>query len=273
MEKITDKKKSWYNHWFGSPYYHILYKHRDAEEAEHFLDNLADRLELKKECRILDMACGSGRHSLYLSQKGFKVTGIDLSDENIASAKKKSDLAGFRGKEHKKAEFVVHDMRKIFKKNYFDVVLNLFTSFGYFEDRRDDLKILVAANTALKSQGIFVLDFMNVKKIIPRLKRRETKTMDSVKFTISRSVKKGFIIKKIKVEDLPGPEPGLKGRKVRASGTVKFFQEKVRALTLRDFEKYFLRAGFVVRNIFGDYDLSNFDGKNSARLIFVLAKK
>lgn len=271
MEKITGKKQSWYNRWFSSPYYHILYKHRDEREAEHFLDNLSGYLKLKKGCRIMDMACGLGRHSLYLSRKGYKVTGLDLSRENIAGAKKKSAP---RRKGREKAEFVVHDMRKIYKKNAFDVILNLFTSFGYFEDEKDDLKILMAANAGLKRKGIFVLDYMNVEKIIPRLKRREIKITGDMKFNISRHVKKGFIIKKIRIEDLTPPHSEMRGkRKAQPPGTETFFEEKVRALALPDFEKYFREAGFVVRNIFGDYDLSNFDAENSGRLIFVLTKK
>ena len=74
--------------WFNSSYYHILYKNRDYNEAEHFINNLIIKLNLKKNSKILDLACGSGRHSIYLNKKGMNVKGYDNSENNIKKAKK-----------------------------------------------------------------------------------------------------------------------------------------------------------------------------------------
>lgn len=265
--EITDNMKTWYAHWFNSPYYDILYKHRDTREAQEFLDNLAGRLKLKKGCRVLDMGCGSGRHSIYLSRKGYEVTGIDLANEKIKKAIESSSLhlpvtrkkSGEPG-----PSFKVHDMRHFLKKNHFDIILNIFTSFGYFDDEKEDLKVLKAVNSGLKKKGIFVLDFMNVKKTIKQLKKKESKTIDNIKFDISRTTENGFIIKRINLTPVR-----LAGRPERTH----CFEEKVRALCLADFEKYFLKTGFVIRYIFGDYDLSTFDEENSGRLILVAMKK
>jgi len=116
--------KKWFQHWFNSPYYHILYQQRDHAEAEFFIDNLCAYLKPAANARLFDIACGRGRHSIYFNSKGFDVTGIDLSIASIKYAKQY---------ENKQLHFYVHDMRYLFYVNYFDIALNLFTSFGYFE--------------------------------------------------------------------------------------------------------------------------------------------
>src|SRR3989304_1152048 len=99
ITKFTTSMKKWFN----SPYYHILYKNRDEAEARHFIDNISLSLKIKKNAKILDLGCGRGRHSVYLSQKGFDVTGIDISTQNILYAGKLSTG---------KVSFYVHDMRQ-----------------------------------------------------------------------------------------------------------------------------------------------------------------
>ena len=82
------QRQEWFGKWFDSPYYHILYHDRDFQEAQQFIDNLINVLGLSKTDNILDVACGKGRHSIYLNQKGFDVTGFDLSEQNIDHVKK-----------------------------------------------------------------------------------------------------------------------------------------------------------------------------------------
>ena len=79
--------ENWYTSWFDSPYYHILYKNRDDKEAGLFMKNLTSFLNLSTSSKILDLACGKGRHSKYLNQLGYHVTGIDLSPQSIVYAK------------------------------------------------------------------------------------------------------------------------------------------------------------------------------------------
>src|SRR6187455_1959490 len=102
---------SWFESWFNSPWYHILYEHRDEQEAEEFLDALLDHLQPKPGSSMLDLGCGKGRHSIYLNQKGFNVTGIDLSPESIMHCRKW---------ENETLSFFVHDMRHLFRTNDFD---------------------------------------------------------------------------------------------------------------------------------------------------------
>lgn len=243
------KHPEWFECWFDSPYYHVLYKNRDFAEAELFIDNLIQLIKPQKANRILDLACGKGRHAIYLNKKGFDVTGIDLSEKSIACAKTS---------ENETLHFYTHDMRKLFRSNYFDIVLNLFTSFGYFENERDDNNTIKAISKALKPNGLFVLDFMNVKKIKGNLSCEETKTVEGIEFKISKTIENNFIIKKIQFAD--------KGKEYR-------FEERVKALTLPDFEKYFEANKLKIVHLRGNYKLEEFDERSSERLIIVATKK
>ena len=118
-------KAEWYVDWFNSPYYHLLYNNRNEDEANLFIDNLCNKLELKTNTKIWDLACGKGRHAIALSKKGYHFIGSDLSENSILEAKKNST---------KNLDFFLHDMRLPFSIKNFDAVFNLFTSLGYFKD-------------------------------------------------------------------------------------------------------------------------------------------
>ena len=115
---------SWFVNWFDSPYYHALYKNRDEKEAQVFIDNLVHHLQIKKGSKLIDIACGKGRHATYFNSLGLDVVGVDLSPNSIASAKKN---------ENNTLQFVAHDMLEVYQENHFDIVTNLITSIGYFE--------------------------------------------------------------------------------------------------------------------------------------------
>ncbi len=235
----------WFINWFNSPYYHILYKDRDLKEAEGFIDNLVTFLKPLPDSKILDIACGKGRHSIYLNKKGFDVTGIDLSTESIQYASQY---------ENERLSFFVHDMRRVLRTNDFDYVFNLFTSFGYFEKEKDNKDVIHAAATALRKNGILVIDFMNVTKTILNLKTSETKTIDGIDFQIKRYVADNFLIKDIYFSD---------------QGKEFNFRERVKIVTLDDFNTYFKRAGITIKHLFGDYQLNIFDPEKSDRLILI----
>ena len=110
------KHPEWFECWFDTPYYHTLYKNRDFSEAELFIDRLIELLQPEKANRFLDLGCGKGRHSIYLNKKGFDITGVDLSEKSIACAKLS---------ENTQLHFYRHDMRKLFRTNYFDVVVKM----------------------------------------------------------------------------------------------------------------------------------------------------
>lgn len=238
---------NWFENWFNSKYYHILYKNRDHKEAVFFLDNIIKNININNG-RILEVACGKGRHAKYLNHLGFNVTGIDLSKNSIEFANKDSN---------ENLKYFVHDMRSVFKKNHFDLVTNLFTSFGYFENQEDEQTTINAMSNNLKEGGLLLIDFMNVKKVISSLVKYESKEIEGVKFLIEREYDENHIIKKIIIKD---QDSDLN------------FQEKVRALTLYDFDIMLKKANMNIVDIFGDYSLNDFNAIDSDRLI-ILSKK
>lgn len=240
--------KKWFHNWFNSPFYHILYKKRDEEEAEHFIDNLCSYLKPQADARMLDIACGRGRHAIYLNKKEYDVTGIDLSFGSIKFAQQF---------ENKRLHFLVHDMRYAFYINYFDFAFNLFTSFGYFETDREHINALKAFRKSLKKDGVLVLDYMNSQKIINHLVERETKEIDDITFHICRTVENGKIVKTIDFEH----------KKKQF-----YYKEEVKDYKLADFEKLFEAAGLTITETFGDYELRPFDVNQSDRLIFICKK-
>lgn len=243
-ENLPSENKNWFETWFDSKYYHILYKDRDASEAEQFMDNLTHYLNLPEEAKILDLACGKGRHAIYLNQLGYDVTGVDLSENSIQEAAKSSN---------EQLHFRVHDMRIPTTEKY-DAVLNLFTSFGYFEQEEDNLKTLIAIKESLTEYGFAVIDFMNTNYVIQNLVAEETKEVDGIAFHLKRYVQDGHIYKEITFED---------------QGQQYHFTEKVRALTLPDFEAMMEEAGIYLLDIFGDYKLRKFFKNDSERLIMI----
>lgn len=241
---MTKHKTQWYASWFDTPFYHILYKDRDHTEAQSFMDTLTHYLNLPEQGKILDLACGKGRHSMYLNSLGFDVTGVDLSENSIAYAKKF---------ENETLHFQVHDMCQPFNQK-FDAVFNLFTSFGYFEKEEDNLNTIKAIKDDLNDYGFGVIDFMNSNHVIEYLVPEDVRTIQNIKFHQKRYVKDGYIIKDISFD---------------YKDTNYAFQERVRAFTLHDFESLFEQANVHLLDVFGDYKLRKFDNKMSDRLIMV----
>lgn len=238
----------WYKDWFNSPYYHILYKNRDYSEAGFFLDNLIKHLHIPNGSRIWDNACGKGRHAIYLNKKGMSVTGTDLSENSIAEALR-NQTEGL--------EFYVHDMRHPFRVNYFQYVLNVFTSIGYFENANDNFKVFKQVYSALKPGGIFVIDFFNAKKVCDKINTDETKNIDGITFHITKKISDNKISKRIEFAD---------------NGNSCFFEEKVSLLTLNDFTNMGNATGLKLVETFGSYGLEKFNENNSDRLILIFKK-
>ena len=241
---MQKEQSNWFASWFDTPYYHILYKDRDYAEAQLFMDNLTEYLNLPENAKVLDLACGKGRHSIYLNKLGYQVTGADLSANSIAEAKKY---------ENDTLQFKIHDMRQPFQEK-FDAIFNLFTSFGYFENDQDNLDTLKAIKESLTEYGFAVMDFMNVDYVIPNLVAEEVKEVEGITFHIKRYYKDHHIFKEIRFSD---------------QGQDYFFTEKVAALTLQNFEDLMQQADIYLLDVFGDYKLNKFNPKTSQRLIMI----
>lgn len=246
IEKSPNKKfsKEWYESWFDTSYYHILYRDRNEEEAQIFMDNLVHYLNIPENGKILDLACGKGRHAIYLNQLGYNVIGADLSLNSIKEAKQF---------ENEKLHFEVHDMRIPFQPE-FDAVFNLFTSFGYFEEDVDNQKALLAMKNSLNEYGFGVIDFLNANYVKNNLVEKEVKVIDGISFEIKREIIENNIIKDIFFNH---------------SNQNFHFTEKVKLYTLEDFEKMMTENDIYLLDVFGDYKLKRYYQETSERLILI----
>lgn len=247
-KNLSHMKKEWFAEWFDSPYYHTLYKNRDENEAQKTLDNLLKALDLPAGARILDLACGKGRHARYLAEKGFDVTGLDISDASITFA---------RQFEHEHLAFYQHDMRHPFRINYFDAVMNMFTSFGYFETDRDHLLALKNVYRDLKPGGLFLLDYFNSEWVRQNLVRSDVKTVDGIEFHLKKNIQGEHVFKTVEF----------------TTGSKHFhFRERVRLFSLTDFQTLFSSASLKLQCIYGSYNLDSFSAIDSKRLILIAQK-
>lgn len=239
----------WFETWFGSPYYAVLYQNRDEEEAGEFVRSLLAYLQPLPKSKMLDIACGEGRFSIELADRGFDVSGLDLSHLSIDVAKKS---------ERENLHFYVHDMRMPFYINYFDYAFNFFTSFGYFEHNRDHQLAAKSFASGLKKGGILVLDYMNSELAEQKLVPEETVARGDYEFHLKRRLDKGHFIKEISFNDAEGQE--------------RKYTERVAAFKLADFIPLFQNAGLKLVSTFGDYKLRDFNPLSSPRLIMVFKK-
>ncbi|MGZ8511388.1 MAG: class I SAM-dependent methyltransferase [Chitinophagaceae bacterium] len=245
---MTDKP--WYKDWFNSPFYHKLYFERDDKEAEAFIDQLIQYLNPEAGSRMLDVACGKGRHCRKLASLGFRVTGIDVSKDSIAYARKfESD----------RLDFFEHDMRLPFWGNYFDYIFNFFTSFGYFKTRREHDDTIRTIASGLKPGGIFVIDYLNTHYAEEHLVHDEIKQIGDTEYEIHRWDDDTHFYKKIRIED-PSLISPLE------------FTEKVAKFSLGDFTDMLSYQGLQVQEAFGDYHFGHYDVTKTPRLILISQK-
>ena len=244
-------EQAWYKDWFNSPFYHKLYFERDEKEADAFISKLIDHLEPLPGSYMLDVACGRGRHSRILAKKGFVVTGIDISFDSIAFAKKF---------ENESLEFYQHDMRLPFRVNYYNYVFNFFTSFGYFKTRREHDDAIRTIANGLRPNGVFVIDYLNVHFSEDHLIYNEEKTINGTSYEIHRWHDETHFYKKMIIHDPLLLHP-------------VDFTEKVSKFSFGDFNDMLSYHGLQVQEIFGDYQLGSYDVRTKPRLIIVAKKK
>ena len=243
--------QSWFKNWFNSPYYHQLYFNRDESEAAAFINKLIEYLKPAQGSCMLDVACGKGRHSLQLANKGFDVTGIDLSEDSIKEALQY---------ESETLHFYQHDMRLPFRINYYDYAFNFFTSFGYFQTQRENDNAIRTIAQSLKPTGTFVMDYLNVHYAEDNMVHRSEKEIDGVNFIITKWHDETHFYKKIMIEDDALQEPIV-------------HTEKVSKFTVGDFTEMFAYQGLQIKEVFGDYSFANYSINKSPRLIMIAQKR
>jgi SAM-dependent methyltransferase len=255
------KDNAWFKRWFNTQEYLDLYKHRDTIEAQKIIELLLSRIYLPKGSRILDLACGNGRHSILFAKKGYNVTGIDLSRFLINQAK--NMLKDEYLRHSSRLKFEIRDMRNIDHINEFDLTINVFTSFGYFENDADNEKVINGISGTLKKGGYFLLDFLNpghlVKSLVPfNIKKYNSKVIVQI-----RNIRGRFVYKDI-----------LIFRNNNSIGTLAYdhYRERIRLYSLPDFEQMFSKNSLKILQTFGNYEGNKFSINNSARLILLAQK-
>ncbi len=243
--------RPWWESFFG-PDYLKQYEHTLARTAAE-VDGIEKILHLRKGARILDLACGAGRHSIELAKRGYAVTGYDLSEALIRRARADAKRA------KAKVSFVRGDMRDLRFRGAFDAVINMFSSFGYFEAVDDDRKVLEGIARALKARGKFLMDRFNRESLayeLPQMGWRAGEDGSVVLQEDTFDVLRGRYDTRQIVIDREGT------REHRAS---------VRAYTLPELKELLDEAGLHIHRVLGGLDLSAYRAR-SRRLVLYAVK-
>ena len=237
----------WYKRWFGEEYL-IVYEHRDIAEAEREVEFISKVLEIENDSIILDLCCGSGRHDRFLTQKGYHVIGLDYSLPLLRKAYNGFHVSGY-------PYYILADARIIpFRDGIFDAVLNLFTSFGYFDDR-ENMDLLKSIARLLKNGGKFYIDYLNPQNIITRLTPETTKQKNGLIVvekrhldTTNKRVEKSIIIRSGNVENE--------------------FHESVRLYSVEEMLVMLKEAGLIVSQVCGSIRGEQYNENSDRMLIY-----
>ncbi len=245
--KQEPSKDAWFANWFDDVFYTKLYGHRDQEEAERAVELFVSTCAPNLPASVLDVGCGSGRHSLALRRHGFEVTGLDLSASLLSLAKQNAS-------DYPDIEWLRQDMRRSFPNQY-DAVASFFTSFGYFQDQSDDEVVIDNMRAALKPHGVLFFDFLNAHNVRKSIVPRDVKEIEGIRFTQERSIVNDCVVKNITIES----DHGVQQR-----------TESVRLYTKKDLQELFTSHGLTIQQYMGSYNGDEFDEQNSDRLIMTM---
>jgi 2-polyprenyl-3-methyl-5-hydroxy-6-metoxy-1,4-benzoquinol methylase len=241
----------WFEDWFNTEEYLDVYRHRNEAEAKQLVGLILRTIRLTPRATVLDMACGAGRHSILLAKEGFDVTAVDLSRNLLNVARQAALDAGV------KVNFLRSDLRNFSIDISFDLIVNLFTSFGYFEEDEENFKIFKNVYHHLKSTSYFVLDYLNRHYVEKNLVRRSVDKIPGGEIIQERSINEKRVIKKIII---------------RKNGEERHYRESVRMYTPNYLTREMKKIGFDIIKSFGDFNGNAFDIESSPRII-IIAKK
>lgn len=240
--------KNWYKDWFASEYYLKVYSHRNDSDAENLLKLIHDNIDIKSDAKILDVACGSGRHSQKFAELGYNVVGFDLSKTLLKVAQKNKSLQNLN------LNYFCSDFRVIPLKTSFDLILNLFTSFGYFETDDENFSFIKYASTHLNNNGYFIFDYLNPNYIKKNLVKTSQSNIDNIKYLENRSINNKRVEKEIVISDDENKH--------------RYF-ESVRLYSYDKILSMFSSYGFEEIKVFGNYVGASYDENNSERMIIL----
>jgi SAM-dependent methyltransferase len=240
--------KRWYEDFFG-PDYLVRYVHPETDAQVEAIDKI---LHLRKGGRILDVACGSGRHTIGLAKRGYRVTGFDLSRALLAEARKAARLAGV------KPTFVEGDMRRLRFTSSFDAAISMFTSFGYFDRQEEDRDVLRGIARALRPRGKFLMELFNRDSLVATLPHQTWQARDG-----------GVVVLEDASFDL------LRGRFetrqiiIDRKGT-REYTASVRAYTLAELKEMLDAAGLFVHRVLGGLDLTPYTARSHRMVLYAV---
>jgi len=237
----SNKESPWFKKWFDE-WYLKLYCHRDLKDARQQVDLIIKTLRLNKTDPILDLGCGDGRHLHLLDKDGYCTFGLDLSEKLLREGNR---IYG-------PLRVMVGDMRYI--PGRFQVILSLFTSFGYFETENEDRQALMSISQSLNEGGWFWLDFLTPEYVKNNL-AKETVTCLENDFRVfeQRNLKGNRVVKDIRF---------CRG------GQEWTYHETVRLYTRSELELLLFEAGIKPQGCFGDYKGSNWTANAHRTIIY-----
>jgi SAM-dependent methyltransferase len=235
----------WYVKSFQQDYLKI-YSHRTDEAAREEVNEIISLMKMTPNSKVLDLCCGNGRHSRQLAECGFLVTGIDLSQVLLADAEKKN--------ENGKITYFHHDVRNLPFEEEFDYVLNLFTSFGYFEEEEENRKVFDSIYHSLKKNGRFLVDFLNPGYIKSTLIPYSERMVGDI-----------LIIEKRKIEG----KKVCKDIEVHEGNDIRKYQEQINLFEFDEMETMLKKAGLDISNVYGGFDQRSYNSNNSPRMIII----
>ncbi len=244
--------REWFENWFSHPLYLKVYHHRDSAEAELCVETILRITEPPPKSRVLDIACGAGRHAIAFARRGFNVTANDLSCFLLDTAKKEAREEGFE------IGFNCSDMRSINLDHRFDLIVQLFSSFGYFETDEEDRAVVRNVSEMLNPGGWYVLDLINPDYLRRHIVLCTEKTVETLSITEERELTDRNVCKTIRIRDENGDECS--------------FSESVRLFTPTEISALLENEHLEVRFMAGDYRGSLFDADSSPRMI-IFARK
>jgi SAM-dependent methyltransferase len=250
---MTSKNSPWYEEFYGRDYLQALVPSLTNSEKE--AEFAATTLGMKPGDQVLDLCCGQGRHSVLLAGRGIAVTGQDQSAEYLADARTAAESANVD------LPLVQSDMRDIPFKNKFDFVINMFTSFGYFETDDDDRKVVAEISKALKPNGRVLIDLINRDWVIANNEPSERRVNVD-----------GTVVLEERTLNLQTNRNEVRFTFIDPDGTRrKSFGHRIRLYTLDEITEMMRGVGLEELEVFGGFDSE--PHTTSTRRMIVVARK
>lgn len=241
----------WFEEWFNTEEYLNVYRHRNDEEAGKLVRLILSNVHLNEGADIIDLACGSGRHSILFADRGFNVTAVDLSENLLNVARKNAENLGLT------IDFVNADLRNFCITSKFDLAVNLFTSFGYFESDIENYLLFSDACDLLKPGGYFVIDYFNTAFVKRHLVPHSEDNFNGKRIIQDRKITGDRVVKDITIAN---------------NGSSRKYKESVRMYSYTELKAAIEKSGLRVYKTFGDFDGSKFDLNSSPRIIIISGK-